>query len=110
MQLMYQQLHHELCSLQVYSLIKEHDLDLTEEEYALLVGVCAHGVPWGQARAVLDSMSQELTALQEGTLAAMERYFRSGIPAQTCKRAACMLRRWRPELCTPALLRTKLAE
>lgn len=69
--------------MQVYSLITEHDLDLTEEEYALLVGVCAHGAPWAQARAVLGSMSQELTALQEGTLAAVERYFRSGIPTQT---------------------------
>ncbi len=59
------------------SLILEHDLDLTEEEYALLIGVCAHGAPWAQARAVLGSMSRELTGLQESTLAAVQRYFRS---------------------------------
>ena len=59
------------------SLISEHDLDLTEDEYALLISVCAHGAPWAQARAVLGSMSRELTGLQEGTLAAVQRYFRS---------------------------------
>ena len=59
------------------SLIAEHDLDLTEDEYALLISVCAHGAPWAQARAVLGSMSRELTGLQEGTLAAVQRYFRS---------------------------------
>ena len=58
------------------SLISEHDLDLTEDEYALLISVCAHGAPWARARAVLGSMSRELTGLQEGTLAAVQRYFR----------------------------------
>ena len=59
------------------SLISEHDLDLTEDEYALLISVCAHGATWAQARAVLGSMSRELTDLHEGTLAAVQRYFRS---------------------------------
>lgn len=54
----------------------EHDVDLTEEEFALLVDVCAHGAPWAQAQAVLGSMSQELTSLQAGTLAAVDRFFR----------------------------------
>ena len=53
-----------------------HDVDLTEEEFALLIGVCTHGAPWAQTRVLLGSMSQELTSLQEGTLAALERLFR----------------------------------
>lgn len=65
-----------LLGLQVQGLMSEHDVDLTEEEFALLIGVCTHGAPWAQTRALLSSMSQELTSLQEGTLAAVERLFR----------------------------------
>ena len=69
----------DLPGLQVQGLISEHDVDLTEEEFALLVGVCAHGAPWAQARALLGSMSQELTSLQESTLAVVERFFRYSV-------------------------------
>lgn len=71
----------------MHQLILEQDVDLTEDEYALLIGVCAHGAPWAQAQSVLGSMSQELTGLQEGTMAAVERYFRSAacpLTASTC--------------------------
>ena len=69
----------------------EHDVDLTEEEFALLVGVCAHGAPWAQARALLGSMSLELTSLQEGTLAAVERFFRQAALTGMCP--------WMPSHC-----------
>ena len=65
--------------MQVHDLISQHDVDLTEEDYALLMGVCVHGAPWAQARALLGSMSQELTSLQESTLAAVERFFRYSV-------------------------------
>lgn len=62
--------------MQVDELIAAQQLDLTEDEYALLIGVCAHGATWERAEGVLRRMARELTTLQEGTLAAVERYFR----------------------------------
>ncbi len=62
--------------MQVDELIAAQQLDLTEDEYALLIGVCAHGASWERAEGVLRRMARELTTLQEGTLAAVERYFR----------------------------------
>ncbi len=61
---------------QVDELIAEQELDLTEDEYALLIGVCAHGAACDRAEGLLTRIARELTALQEGTLAAVERYFR----------------------------------
>jgi hypothetical protein len=62
---------------QVDALIAEQGLDITEDEYALLIGVCAaEGATWGAAARVLARMSRELTQLQPATLAAVERFFR----------------------------------
>lgn len=62
---------------QVDALIAEQGLDLTEEEYTLLIGVCAaEGATWETAAGVLARMSRELTQLQPATLAAVERFFR----------------------------------
>lgn len=63
-------------AVQVDELIAEQQLDLTEDEYALLMGVCAHGASWERAQGVLKRMARELTTLREGTLAAVEQYFR----------------------------------
>ena len=58
-------------------LIAEQKLDLTEDEYALLLGVCAaEGARWEAAAQLLARMSRELTALQPATLAAAEALFR----------------------------------
>ena len=66
--------------MQVDALIAEQDLDLTEEEYAQLIGVCAHeGATWRHAAVVLARMSRELTQLQPATLAAVERFFRCAV-------------------------------
>lgn len=70
---------------QVDELIAAQQLDLTEDEYALLIGVCAHGAAWERAEAVLTRIARELTTLQEGTLAAAERFFRWGWPNQHTK-------------------------
>ncbi|BDA43062.1 probable mitochondrial ribonuclease P catalytic subunit at C-terminar half [Coccomyxa sp. Obi] len=64
-------------AFEVDELIAAQQLDLTEDEYALLIGVCAHGATWERAEGVLRRMARELTTLQEGTLAAVETYFRS---------------------------------
>ena len=71
-------------AMQVDALIAEHDLDLTEEEYAQLMAVCAHdGATWQHAAGVLARMSRELTQLQPGTLAAVERFFRHATAHRT---------------------------
>lgn len=72
-------------SEQVDELIAAQQLDLTENEYALLIGVCAHGAAWERAEAVLTRIARELTTLQEGTLAAVERFFRWGWTNQHTK-------------------------
>ncbi|EIE26949.1 hypothetical protein COCSUDRAFT_59444 [Coccomyxa subellipsoidea C-169] len=70
-------------AFKVDELIAEQELDLTEDEYALLIGVCAYGAVWARAEGVLTRIARELTALQEGTLAAVERFFRSPSAAQS---------------------------
>jgi len=62
--------------VQVDELIAKQQLDLTEDEYALLIGVCAHGASWDRAQEVLNRIARELTTLQNETLAAVEQYFR----------------------------------
>ena len=58
-------------------MIAAQGLDLTEDEYALLVGVCsAEGARWEAAAQLLARMSRELTVLQPSTLAAIEALFR----------------------------------
>ena len=66
-------------------MIAAQKLDLTEDEYALLIGVCAvEGAHWEAAVQVLARMSRELTILQPATLAAVEAFFRC---AQHCMSA-----------------------
>ena len=63
-------------AMQVHDLIRQLGLDLTEDEFSRLIGVCASGGDVDHATNVLRAMSQELTELQEGTLAAVSSYFR----------------------------------
>ena len=68
---------------QVDVLLQKHDLDLTESEFASLLGVCAHDVGPERAEVVLQRMGRELTVLSDSTLAAATSYFRCAALSMT---------------------------
>jgi hypothetical protein len=39
-------------------------VEITETEYAMLIGVCRHGARWQRARSLLERMAAELTRLK----------------------------------------------
>ncbi|KAK9810941.1 hypothetical protein WJX73_010279 [Symbiochloris irregularis] len=62
---------------QVDDLIKQHSLDLTEAEFAILLGACAYDTDAARGLQVLERMGRELTVLSDATLAAAVSFFRS---------------------------------
>ena len=77
-----------LCGPQVEADIAAAGLDLTEDECAALLRVCAAPGGAGRAPALLARIGREHTRLQVPTLAAAEAYFRYA-PDRPCSEGPC---------------------
>ncbi|KAK9826794.1 hypothetical protein WJX81_001690 [Elliptochloris bilobata] len=86
-------------AFQVDADIAAAGLDLTEEEFAALLRVCAAPGGAAHAPALLARIGRELTRLQAPTLAAAEAYFASE-GAASALAASGRGARWRVERCT----------
>ncbi|KAK9829084.1 hypothetical protein WJX72_003811 [[Myrmecia] bisecta] len=68
-------------AFEVDALLQELQFDMTEAEFAQLLGVCAHGASREQTHTLLRRMAKELTTLQPATLDAARAYFTSATAA-----------------------------
>lgn len=60
---------------QVAEELRKAEVDIGEDEYALLLGVARHGAPWAKCLELFDHMTRELTALHPTTVALAEALF-----------------------------------
>jgi hypothetical protein len=61
--------------VQIADELQARSVDLGEDEYALLLGVCRHGADWATCLKLLQRMSRELTTLHPTTVSLAESLF-----------------------------------